>query len=112
MLSDNRSDPGMNTTEPPPDVDLIDAAQAEAILKATIEPYLAEGWHLLHEDAYSARLTHGMRNLDVRVDLLGEVTVEETELTPLQESGRLMAWMILMAMLLVAMALFSALGIL
>ena len=53
-----------------------------------------------------------MRNLDIRVDLLGQVETEESGLTPLQDSGRLMAWMVLLAALLVVLALSTALGIL
>ena len=53
-----------------------------------------------------------MRNLDVRVDLLGQVETEESGLTPLQDSGRLTAWVLLLALLLVVLALSAALGIL
>ncbi|GIV81085.1 MAG: hypothetical protein KatS3mg051_0439 [Anaerolineae bacterium] len=59
-----------------------------------------------------ARLTRGDRNLDVRVDLLGEVEVKESTLTPLQDSGRLVAWMLLLTSLLLALAIAAALGIL
>ncbi len=59
-----------------------------------------------------ARLTRGDRNLDVRVDLLGEVEVKESALTPLQDSGRLVAWMLLLTSLLLALAIAAALGIL
>jgi hypothetical protein len=52
-----------------------------------------------------------MRNLDVRVDLIGRVEVQESGLTPLQDSGRLTAWVLLLAALLVTLALSSALGI-
>ena len=113
MLPDNMPEsgpklPASNQSE----VEPVSPEEADAILQRTLEPYLADGWVILHEGAYSARLTRGIRNLDIHVDLLGEVTITETGLTPLQESGRLMAWMVLLAMLLVALAVFSALGIL
>lgn len=113
MLSENSPDPGTEQPEPRNDpVEPIAPDEAEAILQQALEPYREAGWHVLHMDAYSARLTRGVRNVDIRVDLLGEITVTESNLTPLQQSGRLTAWIVLLAMLLVALALFSALGVL
>jgi hypothetical protein len=112
MLSENSPDPGI-TQPDPPDVEIepISPEKSEVLLKKAMEPYLADEWHVLYQDAYLARLTRGMRNLDVRVDLLGDIEITESELNPLQDSGRLMAWVVLIAMLLVVMALTSALGI-
>jgi len=113
MLPENTPTPGMlrpNPTEP--EVEPISPQAAETILHEAIAPYLAEGWRVLHRDAYWARLRRDTRNLDVWVDLLGEVQTRERGLTPLQESGRLMAWTVLLAMLLVALALSAALGLL
>ncbi len=113
MLSENSSEPGAEQPEPrKTTVEPLNPDEAEAILQQAMEPYREAGWHVLHQDAYSVRLTRGVRNVDIRVDLLGEVTETESNLTPLQQSGRLMAWMVLLAMLLVALALFSALGVL
>jgi hypothetical protein len=85
--------------------------EAEKILEDALAPYLADGWHILDRSAYNARLTRGTRNLDIRIDLLGQVETEESELTPLQDSGRLMAWVLLLVSLLVVLALATALGI-
>lgn len=114
MFSENAPDPGTPEPEPaaPPDeIEPISPDDAAAILEQVLEPYLADDWHVLHRDAYSARITKGTRNLDIQVDLLGQVDTHESPLTPLQDSGRLMAWVLLWAMLLVALALGSALGI-
>jgi hypothetical protein len=43
---------------------------------------------------------------------LGQIVTQESGLTPLQDSGRLTAWVLLLAALLVALALSAALGIL
>ncbi len=113
MLSENSPAPGMPQVDPPEsEVEPISPEEAEAILKTAMEPYLADGWHVLHESAYTVRLTRGMSNLDIHVDLLGNVEAQEKPLTPLQDSGRLMAWVLLVAMLMVALAVSSALGIL
>ncbi len=113
MLPENPPTPEMlhpNPTEP--EVEPIDPQTAETILHEAIAPYLAEGWRVLHRDAYSARLRRDAHNVDVWVDLLGDVQTRERGLTPLQESGRLLAWTVLLAMLLVALALSAALGLL
>jgi len=96
---------------PPDEVEPIAPQAADAILRAALEPYVAQGWHVIDQGPYSARLTREKRNLDLRVDLLGQVEASESGLTPLQESGRLAAWMVLLALLLVALALAAALGV-
>ena len=113
MLPEETPTPGMLPPNPTPsEVEPISPQAAEAILHEAIAPYLAEGWRVLHRDAYSARLRRDTRNVDVWVDLLGNVQTRERGLTPLQESGRLMAWTALLAMLLVALALSAAFGLL
>ncbi|MBI5958611.1 MAG: hypothetical protein HY866_07750 [Chloroflexi bacterium] len=111
MLPDNT--PKLDPQKiPDPEIEPISPQEAETILQEALDPYLAEGWHILDRSAYTARLTREMRNLDLRVDLLGRVEKQETGLTPLQDSGRLTAWVLLLAALLVTLALTSALGIL
>ncbi len=113
MLSENIPTPGMPRPNPAePEVEPVDPQTAEAALSEALAPYLAEDWRVLHRDAYSARLRRAGRNVDVWVDLLGDVQTRERGPTPLQESGRLMAWMVLLAMLLLALALSAALGLL
>ncbi len=111
MLPD--SEPELDPQKPSePEIEPISPQDAEAILKQAVEPYLAEGWRVIDRSAYLVRLTRGKRNLDLRIDLLGKVEKQEMDLTPLQDSGRLMAWMLLLTALLVALALSAALGIL
>jgi hypothetical protein len=94
------------------EIEPISPDNAAAILKTALEPYVADGWRVIDRSAYDARLTRGTRNLDIRVDLLGQIVTQESGLTPLQDSGRLTAWVLLLAALLVALALSAALGIL
>lgn len=95
-----------------PEIEPVGIAEAEKILEEALQPYLADDWRIIDRGPYAARLTRGMRNLDIRIDLLGRIETEESGLTPLQDSGRLMAWMVLLAALLVVLALSAALGIL
>ncbi len=103
--------PDENPTPQGSEIEPINPQDAAIILKQALEPYLADGWRVLDQSAYYARVTRGTRNLDILVDLLGQVEKRESELTPLQDSGRLAAWMLLLATLLVVMALATALGI-
>lgn len=111
MLHDN-STPNLEPEGGPPhELEPIGPREAERILAQALEPYLADGWRVLERDAYMARLTRADRNLEVRVDLLGQVQTQETGLTSLQDSGRLVAWVLLVTALLLALAITSALGL-
>lgn len=70
------------------------------------------GWAIVDDSAYWVRLNRGVTNLDFQCDLLGEVTVTEKAINPLQASGRLIAWMVLGASLFVALMLAQIAGIL
>ncbi len=94
------------------DMDMIEPEAARDILDEALTPYLDEEWRLLENDDYTALLNRGGRNLRIRVDLVGEVHVEEMALTPAQTNGRLVAWVLLIAAFLVVLALASALGLL
>lgn len=95
----------------PAEIEPISPHDAAILLAQALEPYLADGWHVLDQDAYAARLVRGDRNLDLRVDLLGQVEAHETGLTALQDSGRLVAWVLLITALLLALTITSALGV-
>lgn len=94
-----------------PEIEPVSPAEAEKILETALQPYLDDNWRILDRGPYAARLTRGVRNMDIRIDLLGQVETEEFGLTPLQESGRLIAWMLLISALLIVLALSAALGI-
>jgi hypothetical protein len=91
--------------------DVIEADEAREILDAVVTPYLDEDWYLLDCDDYTARLNKGDRNLIIRVGWTGQVEIEETGLTASQTNGRLVAWVLLIAALLVTYALVSAVGL-
>jgi hypothetical protein len=93
------------------EVELISGEEAERILQGAIAPYVADDWRILREGPSFARLTRGTRNIDIRVDLLGKVETVESGLTPVQDSGRMVAWVLLIAVLLVALSVASVLGI-
>lgn len=110
MLPDTGPNPSTPAPEEP-EIEVIPPDQADAILQEALLPYLQEGWSVIHRGPYNTRLTRNKRNLDIRVDLLGKVEMVETDLTPLQESGRLIAWMLLLVSLLAALVVGTALGI-
>ncbi|MBN1284732.1 MAG: hypothetical protein JXB47_04975 [Anaerolineae bacterium] len=94
------------------EVDIIEPDEARAILDQAMAPYLEADWRLLDYDDYTAHLIKGARNLYIRVGWLGEVEVKEAALDATQTNGRLVAWVLLIAMLLVVFALAAALGLL
>ena len=102
--------------EPVPDrdrpaaVEPIAPQEARQRLDQALAPYLEDGWAVRARHDYMAQLTRGRRNLEFYVDLLGEVTVSERGLTPAQASGRLIAWVLLLASFLLVLAIASALG--
>ena len=82
------------------ELDPISAEQARAALDQAMRERLGDNWKhddwvLLTGHDYMARVTKGGKNVDFYVDLLGSVRVEEREADPAQESGRLIAWLIL-----------------
>lgn len=81
--------------------------QARAILDQAMRERLGDNWQdddwvLLTGHDYMARVTRGGKNVDFYVDLLGNVRVEEKAINPAQDSGRLVAWLILLLSLGVA----------
>ncbi|MCA9896149.1 MAG: hypothetical protein KC615_24355 [Anaerolineae bacterium] len=69
------------------------------------------GWSITYDSDYLVRLTRGKTNLDFHCDLLGEITVEEREISPVQASGRLIAWAVLIATLFVVFAIAQLAGV-
>jgi len=95
----------------------ISAAAARAALQAAILERLGEGWDdertgwlVVHRSDWLIRLNKGAINLDFQCDLLGSVSVTEQAANPLQLSGRLVAWMVLGASLLVALTIAYVVG--
>ncbi|MDZ4768627.1 MAG: hypothetical protein SGJ24_05825 [Chloroflexota bacterium] len=84
------------------EIDPIEPDKARLVLESAIRQRLGadwrdeeSGWQMVTGHDYMARLTRGRRNVDFYVDLLGAVTIEESEITTAQDSGRLIAWVFL-----------------
>lgn len=69
-----------------------------------------DGWIVISRHDYMARLTRGRENVDFYVDLLGNVDIKRSPISPAQDVGRLILWMVVGASLLLALALARAAG--
>lgn len=99
------------------DIQPISPDKAREILEAAIRERLGDdwrddddGWVMVTGHNYMARLNKGRVNLDFYVDLLGNVTVEQKEINPGQDTGRLVAWMFLLLALAIAFLLARVAG--
>lgn len=84
------------------EIDPIPPERAQEILDAAIRERLGDnwedeesGWTKVTGHNYMARMTRGRLNIDFYVDLLGKVTVEQSNSAPLLETGRLLLIMLL-----------------
>lgn len=100
-----------------PEVEPIAPEQARAILDQAMRERLGDdwedeesGWILISGHDYMARVTRGRVNVDFYVDLLGNITVTEKTISPAQDSGRALAWLLLMVSLGIAFLLARAVG--
>ncbi len=100
-----------------PEPEPIPAEQARAILDQAMRERLGadwededSGWQLITGHDYMARVTRGRVNVDFYVDLLGAVTISESEINPAQDSGRMLTWMLLMLSLGIAFLLARIVG--
>jgi hypothetical protein len=106
-------------TESAADIEPIPPEEARVILDKAIVERLgsdwdneADGWVLIAGNDFMARLTRGRTNIDFYVDLLGEVRIEEKPINPVQESGRLLAWIFLSLSLAIALLIARIAGVL
>lgn len=94
-------------------VDFLTPEQADPILEAVAQTYRDEGWQDVRWANYMIRLRREDRILDIQVDLQGEITTEEKPaVQTAAEVGRLIAWVILLAALVLSLTLASVLGFL
>jgi len=109
-------DPGGPMTDTPhtptqsDEIEPISATEARAILQAAIAARLGpdwedDGWIIADRGDYTTRLNRGKINMDFYVDLLGEVTVEENDINPAQEYGRLLASSFIIGSVIIAIVL-------
>jgi|GEM_PF-4454314 len=91
------------------EIEIIAPDDAAAILQGKLEELQSEGWIVLVRHDYMARLTRQDRNLDLQVDLLGNLSVEEKPLTLAQESGQ---WVAIVTLLILGLFVLTMLTIL
>ncbi|MBZ0303663.1 MAG: hypothetical protein K8J31_28240 [Anaerolineae bacterium] len=99
------------------DMQPIPGEEARAILEQAIRDRLGEdwdredsGWAVVSSHDYMARLNKGRINIDFYVDLVGKVRIEEKPVNPGQDTGRLFAWMFLLASLGIGFLLAKIIG--
>ncbi|MBE2268406.1 MAG: hypothetical protein IAE80_09270 [Anaerolinea sp.] len=99
------------------EIDPLPPDQARAILDAAMRQRLGadwqdedSGWLLVTGHDYMARVTRGRVNVDFYVDLLGAVTIEEKEINAAQDSGRMLAIILLILSLGIAFLAARAVG--
>ncbi len=87
----------------------ISEEEARRILEDAIRQKLGEnwkddheGWAVITSHNYMARLNKGRKNVDFYVDLVGDVTIEEKDINPAQENGRLIVGLFLGGSLFIA----------
>ncbi len=93
------------------DIEPIPPDEAAAIIEPKLQDLQAQGWKIISATDYSARLTRERVNLDVWVDLLGQIEMQEKPLTLLQESGQFLAIILLMLLVLFILVLLSVLSL-
>lgn len=97
------------------EIEPVSPAEQRAAIDAAILERLGADWQrewlVVHNASDLVRLNRGDNNLDFQADLLGNVAVIEREANPVQISGNLVAWMVLGASLLVALAIAALTGI-
>ena len=103
----------IETSEEHQEVEIVTPEQAEDLLRPEVEKLVKEGWRIVSKPLYGVRFVKEHDILDLRVDLLGNIE-RETKLSLFTgaDTGRLIAWVLLLASILVTLALASALGIL
>jgi hypothetical protein len=98
-------------------IEPIPADEARALLEQAMRERLGDdwddeesGWTRVTGHDYMARVTRGRVNMDFYVDLLGNVTVEQREINPGQDSGRTIAWVLLLLSLVIATLIAHSVG--
>lgn len=94
------------------DKEIVTPDEAEVILRPEVEQLVAEGWRVVSKPLYGVRLERERDIVDLRVDLLGNVIREsKIKLFIGADTGRIVAWVLLIATLLVVLTLASVLGL-
>ena len=90
------------------EIEPIAPEEARKAIERAMIAHLGEDWRktwlLVHESNFLVRLNQGAVNLDFQAGLLGEVEITEKPAHPLQLSGKMVAWSILLASVFVALS--------
>jgi hypothetical protein len=86
-------------------------AAIDAAVLARLGENWEKDWIVVHNAHDLLRLNKGDLNLDFQADLLANVEVIEREASPVQLTGRLIAWLILALSLFVAFVAASVAGV-
>lgn len=97
------------------ELDPIPPEQARAILDTAVNARLGpdwkdDGWIVVSRHDYMLRLTRQRTTIDFYVDLLGQVSVEESPTTD-ANTGRLIAWFLLGTSVFIAILLARIAGL-
>jgi hypothetical protein len=96
-------------------VDIIAPKDARIAIRSKINATLGDNWEgewtVIHNADYLVRVTKGNINMDFQCDLLGQVEAIERPINPLQASGRMIAWTILISTLFIAFFIGVATGV-
>lgn len=94
----------------PEEIEPIAPEAARAILEGAIAEQLGDdwrdeddGWMIVSMHDYMARLTRGRVNVDFYVDLLGNVEIKRSQISPAQDAGRLVALTLLALSIAIAL---------
>ena len=99
------------------EIEPIAPEAARAVLEEAITKHLGDdwkdeddGWMIVSMHDYMARLTRGRVNVDFYVDLLGNVDIKHSEISPAQDAGRLVALTLLALSIAIALMIAHIVG--
>lgn len=106
----------MNNPIPQEEIEPASPEEQRIAIEAAILERLGDNWKrewiTVHNANDLVRLNQGDINLDFQADLLAKVDIIEREASPVQLSGRSIAWVILAASIGVALTIAAIAGVL
>jgi hypothetical protein len=108
-LADSQRSNAVTSQDSEPQI--ISPEVAEEILDREIEKMVEEGWRVKVRSVAYVRMMQERDILDIRVDLLGNIEKEQgVALLYGPDVGRMVAWMVLIAWLLVVLVFATVIG--
>ncbi|MCL4248170.1 MAG: hypothetical protein KJ065_08490 [Anaerolineae bacterium] len=99
------------------EIEPIAPEAARAVLERAIAETLGDdwrdeddGWMIISMHDYMARLTRGRVNVDFYVDLLGNVEIKRSPISPAQDAGRMVALTLLALSIAIALMIARIVG--